>query len=259
MRSAGWARAAFASTMVGLGALGLARGAFTAIWLPVPGGVPGREGLIYLCAIVPLASGVGLLGRRSVAAASTLLLVFLLAWLLFLDGPQLFAQPGMQLTWAASKTAALVAAAWVLYVQAGGDSEGRRGGLAAGHGGLRIARSLYGLALIPFGIAHFTYLQRTISLVPGWLPWHPFWAYLFGCTFIAAGLAVILDVCAPLAASLSAVQLALFTLLVWGPVVARGPSPADWREFVVSWALTAAAWVVADSYRGGRWLAVRES
>ena len=106
-----------------------------------------------------------------------------------------------------------------------------------GESGLRIAKTLYGLALIPFGLAHFVYLQQTVVLIPGWLPWHTAWAYLTGGAFIAAGLAVLFGVKARLAASLSTGNYTAF----------------QWGEFVVSTALTAGAWVVADSYGGMRW------
>src|ERR1700680_669316 len=69
MRITSWGHALFAATMISLGILGLIQRDFTPIWLPVPKGVPAREVLVYLSAIAPLVSGIGLLWRRHGAAA----------------------------------------------------------------------------------------------------------------------------------------------------------------------------------------------
>ena len=147
--------------------------------------------------------------------------IFLL-WLLLLRVPSMLLSFTVDYWWAASKIAVMAAAVWVLYIWFATDWDRRRLGFATGERGLRIARLLFGVALISFGIAHFLYLHQTASLVPGWLPWHvPLRSH--GLRLCHGGLGGHHGGDGKAAAASTALQIGLFTLVVWFPVVAVAP------------------------------------
>jgi uncharacterized membrane protein len=252
IRIASFGHAFFAVTLIALGIMGLIKGGFVPFWTGVPQGLPARVALAYLTALVSLGSGIGLLWSRTSGIAARVLLAWLALWMLLFRVPLVFSAPTSPgVWWACGEIAVMMAGAWVLVVWFAGARGGKRPDVFTGEKAVTIARVLYGFGLINFGLAHFTFLERTVSMVPSWLPWHLGFAYFTGGALIAAGVAVIIGVWARPAAMLSAWELSLFTVLVWGPVMAAHPDAEAWNEFVDSVALTAAAWVVADSYRRG--------
>jgi uncharacterized membrane protein len=246
----------FALTMIGVGILGLVRGDFVQMWQPVPKALPGREVLAWLCAAISILCGAGLLWRRTAAPAACVLFFYLLVWMLLFKLRFIFLAPLTEGSYQSNgENAVIVAGAWVLYVWLAERRDRRYLGFFSGGGGLRTARVLYGLAMLAFGLSHFFYLNLTAPLVPAWLPWHTGWAYFTGGAYLAAGVAILTGILAKPAAMLSALQMGLFTFLVWPPLMLSGAITAvQWGEFTVSWVLTAAAWVVADSYCDAGWI-----
>ena len=85
--------AVFAVVLIGLGVLGLMKGDFAPGWSPVPESVPARQALAYVCDLVYLVCGVGLLWRRTAALAARVLFAYLLLWLLVLRVPSIIVSP----------------------------------------------------------------------------------------------------------------------------------------------------------------------
>jgi hypothetical protein len=168
IRIASAGHALFAAAMIWLGAMGLSKGTFVQVWQPVPQWVPAREGLAYLCAFISLASGIGLLWQRTAAVAARVVFASLMVWLLALRLPNLFFEtPVVLVAWTFGSTAVMVAAAWVLYIWFAGDRDRQRLGRFAGDTGMRIARALYGLSLVPFGLAQWGEFVVTCALTAG--------------------------------------------------------------------------------------------
>jgi uncharacterized membrane protein len=257
MRIASTGRAIFAVTMIGLGIIGVVRRDFVPLWNPAPH-VPAGGLLVFLVSLISLAAGVGLLIQRMAGAAARLLVATFFLWLLLFRLPNFFLLPVFAACWSVFPLTVMLAAALVLYASFTSEWDRDHFGFAVGSNGLRIARALYGLSLIFFGSAHFIDVKDTVSLIPNWLPGHLFWAYFTGCAFIAAGIAALTSVCARLAVTLSVLQITLFLVLVWLPIVATGPrNPFQWSETILNVALSAGGWVVADSYRGTRWFVIK--
>jgi uncharacterized membrane protein len=255
MRTASIGHALFAIMMIVLGVVGFRHPELVSLWNPVSPRVPARAWLVPLIALISAVAGAGLLVPRMAGMAARVLLVTFSLWLLLLRLPNFFLEPLFAACWSVFPLLLTVAAAWVVYIWFANAWEREHLGLIAGEHGLRIARILYGLCLIFFGIAHFAGIKDTTPLVPHWLPDPAFWAYFTGCAFLAAGLATLTGFWARLAVTLSLVQMALFLLLVWVPIVAAGSKNTfQWSETILNAALCAGAWVMTDSYRETRWL-----
>ena len=259
MRIASPGHAVFALLMIAFGLVGFIEGKFAPIWAPVAQTTPARELLIYLCAFVALVGGIGLLLKAAAPIAARGLFVYLALWMLLFKVPFIIRAPLEEVSYQSNgENAVWVAAAWVLTIWFASDAEKQRLGFVFGDTGLRLARILYGLALIAFGFSHFFYVNMTTPLVPAYLPLHDAWAYITGGAYLAAGAAIITGIFPRLAAALVAVQIALITILVWAPIVAAGNiSAGHWQETVVSCFITAGALVMAESYRDAPWLMKR--
>jgi uncharacterized membrane protein len=238
----------FAIGMIGLGILALVYGDFALVWQPVAAWVPGRTALAYGSGVLMLLAGVGLLFQATAAWSARILFPYLIVWAL-LKVPALVAAPQMEAVWLGfGELAVLLAGGWTLFAVLAALPEKSIVAFTTGESGIRMARILFAVSLLPIGLSHLVYTKETADLVPAWLPFRVGWAYLTGVGQMSCGLGVLFRILPRVAATTEACMLSLFTLLVWAPALLAAPKTRlPWTAFFISWAITAAAWVVATN------------
>jgi uncharacterized membrane protein len=238
----------FAIGMIGLGVLALIYGDFALVWQPVAPWVPARTLLAYGSGVLMLGCGIGLVFRATAAWAVRILFPYLIAWAL-LKMPALVVAPQIEGVWLGfGELAVLLAGGWILFARLSALRERSVLTFATGERGVRIAKYLFAVWIIPVGLSHFLYVKETIDLIPAWMPFRPFWAYITGAGHIAAVLGVLFSVIPRLAATAEAAMLSIITVLVWVPAVIAAPrTRMPWTAFFISWAITAAVCVVAQN------------
>jgi uncharacterized membrane protein YphA (DoxX/SURF4 family) len=195
-----------------------------------------------------LFGGAGLLFRATATWSARILFLYLIVWLL-LKVPALLVAPQIEAVWLGfGELAVLLAGGWTLFAVLTKPQGSSILTFAASESGIRMARILFAVSLIPIGLSHLFYVKETASMVPAWLPFRPGWARLTGIGQISCGIAVLFSIRPRIAAAAEAGMLTLFTLLVWGPAILAAPKTRlPWTAFFISWAIAAGAWVVASN------------
>ena len=234
----------FALAMSGLGLLGLVYGDFALQWQPVPDWLPGRHGVAYVSAALLLLGGIGLLIKPAAGrAALVLALVLFSTWVLPQALKVATSAIGVGSLLGLCETLAVMSGGWLLWA-------------SISQKGTQVARRLFGLCCVIFGLSHFVYVDFTAAMIPHWIPWRLAFAYATGAGHIAAGLGIALAVRPRLAATLEALMMSSFVILLHIPSLWTDPPP-DWAPTVriqltaLFWAsaLAGSAWLAAESLR----------
>ena len=214
------------------------QGDFTDFWQPVPKGLPFREALAYLSAIVLVLGGLGLLMARTIRPAAMLLLslfaFFDACYLLRLIGPPFDVSALLGL----AEQTAVVVGAWVVLLRTG----------AGGSAGAMTARIVFGVCSLLFGLAHFVGRVPTANMVPEWMPGgQMFWALATGVGHVAVGLGLIANRLAVPATRLGALMYLCFVLFSWLPGAFTHPTQwLRWEGTAISLCMAAGLWLVGD-------------
>jgi uncharacterized membrane protein YphA (DoxX/SURF4 family) len=226
-------RLSFAIAVAALGVQQLAYADFVPGPLIAPPWLPWRAFWAYLSALVLVAAGVGIVTTKHARQASTLLgmLLLVIVLLFHLPGPAAILYNGTART-RAFEALAMCGAAFFL----------------AGSPTVTLGRILFALPMAVFGVQHFMYATFIATLIPAWIPGHPFWTYLTGVAFIAACVSIVTGKKARLSASLLGLMFLLWFVLLHAPRVAAAlHNGNEWNSALVALALSGGAWVLAGT------------
>jgi uncharacterized membrane protein len=215
-------------------------------FIPVIPFLPQIPWLAYAFAAILLASGLGLLSRRTAPTAALVVGCLMFLGAVLVEGPRYAANlSDMSARTGVFEPLSLAALAWLL------PGPGAAPGWLA-----RTSRYILALSFVVFGVDHFLALAPIGTLIPNWIPWHVFWIAFFGAAFVAAGLGIAFNYLARWSAAGIGLMFAIwvFTLhlprTLFGLYGGKGPgNPDEWSSLFIAVALWGGSLALARNWR----------
>jgi hypothetical protein len=209
--------------------------------------LPGATAFIVVTSLAQIAGGAALLFRKTSGAGAIVLgVVYAIYCLTFV--PDVISQPGVYASWGnIFYQLALVIGAAIAYELTASSLPGT----ATLY---RVAVVLFGLCNVSYAIEQVEFRDRTIGLVPHWMPPDGmFWFVLTTIAFGLGGIALILGYKPLLASRLLALMLGVFGVAIWIPILIADPKThSNWSEGIETFAIAGVALLVADYLARGR-------
>jgi uncharacterized membrane protein len=214
------------------GVLQLVIGDFVRLVPKRPAWVPLPSVWAYLAGVVLVAIGLAVLSGRMARPAATLLGLMILLMVVLLYGPSLvwsaeIDRPYLRGFMWTNPLKSLALAGGTAILAALPGPERPLAALVRVFAKLEpLAPWLLALFLVVCGIQHFVYSDFVTTLVPSWMPEQRFWTYFTGVALVAGGAGIVVPKTARLAATLSALMVFLWVLLLHIPRALAGPNHA---------------------------------
>jgi uncharacterized membrane protein YphA (DoxX/SURF4 family) len=259
MRIVGLGHGLFAAAFASLAILIFSYGDFAPMGQPLPAWIPGPGIWTYGSALLLLGASAGLCFSRTALPSVVIIGAYLFTWGA-ISAPPIFSHPLSVGAWyGVTEALTSLAGAWILYTLLRRPSRGSTLTVISERA-VRLAQVVFGLTCVFYGYSHFAYADYTAGMVPIWLPSPVGLAYVTGMGHLAAGVGIVVGILPRLAATLEAIMMSLFGLLVWVPSFFAQPRPAwatppenQWSEIIVNLILVAAACLVATSLASRPW------
>ncbi len=191
----------------------------------VPGWIPGHMFWALFVGACLIAAGVSIAARKHAWLAASLLGVMIVLFVFLIHIPGIAGAPRNRILWVVGlRDLAFAAGAFSLAA-----AEGEAWREQDRHRVATLARLVMAVAITFFGVEQFLHPELVSGVplersTPLWIPARLLWSYLTGAIFVVAGVSMMINKKARLAATAAGLMTLLLLIIIYVPILVSNPS-----------------------------------